>query len=45
MDHFEDAMSAYLCAEEPEIVPPPTYRGGPALDPQTEYEYDREKHT
>jgi len=39
---LEDAMSAYLCAEEPET---PTYRGGPVLDAQTEYEYDREKLT
>jgi hypothetical protein len=37
-------MSAFL-AEEPEIPPAPTYRGGPVLDAQTEYEYDREKLT
>ncbi|MGW4663243.1 hypothetical protein [Streptosporangium sandarakinum] len=43
----EDAAAAYLAAradDDPER-PAPSYRGGPELDDQTEYEYEREKRT
>ncbi|MEV4181679.1 hypothetical protein AB0J28_09550 [Streptosporangium canum] len=38
MDHFEDAMSAYLCAEEPEMRSAPVV-DGPSDDIEADWEF------
>ncbi|MFI6883423.1 hypothetical protein [Streptosporangium canum] len=41
----EDAMSAHLAQRAGDPEGPVPVRGGPALDPQTEHEYQREQLT